>query len=82
MNWEFTLAWTFNPPNAPWWGGHYERIIATVKNALFDFRPQREHTIDELQTVLIQVEALVNSRSLVQHGDEFEVLTPAHLLVG
>ena len=76
------LKWQFNPPESPWWGGFYERLVGTVKCALKGFRPQRHYGIDELQTMLALAEALVNSRPLYKCSDAEPAITPAHLMLG
>jgi len=77
-----SIRWTFNPPRTPHWGGFYERCIATVKNGLLQFKPQRAYTFDELQTILAIVEALVNTRPLIQRGNDLPSITPADLVLG
>ena len=76
------LVWTFNPPESPWFGGFYERLVGTVKRGLFGFKPQRQYCIDELQTLLTLIEALVNSRPLMYNTDAEPAITPAHLVLG
>ena len=79
------IEWQFICPLAPWWGAFYERLVRSVKlplrkilgNALLDY--------DELETVLKEVEAMVNSRPLTyvyNHLDEPDPLTPSHFLMG
>ena len=79
---DFSVEWTFNPPLAAWWGGFYERLIGVTKSALRAFRPQRAHTDEELFTMLVQVEAFVNSRPLLRNDKQVDFLTPAHLVLG
>lgn len=76
------IRWTFNPPGVPWWGGFYERLVGTVKRALFGFKPQRIYSYDELHTMLTVAEALVNTRPLVKRSAREPSITPAHLVLG
>ena len=69
---------------APWWGGFYERLIGSVKRCLKKSVGSAKLTLDELQRVVIEVEATLNSRPLtyLAADDIQEPLTPAHLLTG
>ena len=29
------INWKFNLPKAPWWGGHFERLIGVIKQVLY-----------------------------------------------
>lgn len=78
---ESPIVWTFNSPHSPWEGGHYERLIRSVKAILSNFNPQTFRTFSDLSTILAQVEAFVNARPLCKlAGDDY--LTPTHLLTG
>ena len=61
--------WKFMVPRAPWWGGMYERLVRSVKAALRKSLGQRSLSKTELETVLAEVEACVNSRPLTFVGD-------------
>lgn len=70
-----------NPPNAPWMGRAYERLIQTVKNA-----PKRYHEITlsdrQLITVFTEIEGIVNTPSLTYIDQEIDtkILTLNHFL--
>ena len=68
---------------APWWGGFYERMVQLVKRCLLKVIGQARLS-HELFTVLVEVEATLNSHpiSYVSSEDVDEPLTPSHLLVG
>ena len=76
------VEWRFNLERAPWWGGFFERMVASVKvrktlgNARLSF--------DELSTLLTEIECTLNSRPLTYEYNEVgeEVLTPSHLIYG
>ena len=75
----------YSAPLAPWWGGQFERMVRSVKAALKKSLGQRHLTKIELQTVLTEIEACVNSRPLTFVGDAPDdpvPLTPAHFLTG
>ena len=66
------------------WGGHFERLIGTVKRCLRKVLGNARLSPDELSTVLTEVEGTLNSRSLTCYGDDLEeqALTPSHLIIG
>ena len=77
------IKWSFNPPAASHMGGVWERLIRSVRrsfNAVV-----RGTTLDdyELQTVMCEIEAVVNNRPITKVSDDKndeEPLTPSHLL--
>ena len=81
---EVGIEWTFNLEKAPWWGGLFERLVKLVKRCLRKIVGQAKFSFDELNTALVEVEAIVNSRPLtyISSDDVEEPLTPSHLLVG
>ena len=77
--------WKFIPPGAPWQGGFYERMIGVVKKCLRKVLHNKRIIVDELRTLLVEIEARVNNRPLTyvhDNLDEPEPLTPNHLLQG
>ena len=58
------ITWNFILEKAPWWGGYYERMIQLVKRSLRKILGKAQLTYEELLTVLIEVEGVVNSRPL------------------
>ena len=79
------IQWTFIPKRAPWFGGFYERLIGITKTTLKKTLGRALLTLDELVTVLTEVEAVVNDRPmtyLTSDSDNLDPLTPSHLLNG
>ena len=78
------IVWKYNLERSPWWGGHFERMIETVKRCLRKVLGNARLSQDELSTILTEVEGTINSRPLTYHGEELEeqVLTPSHLITG
>ena len=75
--------WKFIVPRSPWWGGWWERLVKSVKSSLRKSLGSKSLTRSELETVLHEVEACLNSRPLTFVGDEVDSevpLTPAHFL--
>lgn len=71
-------------PASPWWGGFYERLVRSVKLSLRKTLGRSLVTYEELQTLLCQIEAVVNCRPLtyVSSDDLEDALTPSHLIYG
>ena len=65
-------------------GGYYERMIQLVKRSLRKILGKAQLTYEELLTVLLKVEGVVNSRPLTYVYPEVteEPLTPSHLVIG
>ena len=78
------IKWRFNLARAPWWGGLFEVMIRSTKRCLRKAIGRRRLTYEELTTVLIEIEAVLNSRPLTYiYEDDTEVpLTPSHLFCG
>ncbi|XP_043199160.1 uncharacterized protein LOC122368905 [Amphibalanus amphitrite] len=58
------VTWKFNVPRAPWWGGFFERMVRTTKDALRKTLYKSLMTFSELQTVLCRIESVINARPL------------------
>ncbi|XP_074036589.1 uncharacterized protein [Leptinotarsa decemlineata] len=79
------LSFHFNPPLSPHMGGAWERLVKSIKIALYDALPTRNPTDPLLRSCLIAAENIVNSRPLTYlplDSEESEALTPNHFLVG
>ncbi|KAK2903738.1 hypothetical protein Q8A73_010395 [Channa argus] len=78
------IKWMFNPPSASHFGGVWERLIRSVRKVLS--ATLKDQSLDEegLQTLLCEVEAILNSRPITTPSDDpndLEALTPNHLLL-
>ena len=62
----------------------FELLVQSVKRSLSKILGQAKFSYDELNTVLIEVGAIVNSRLLtyITSDDLEEPLTPSHLIIG
>lgn len=77
------IEWKMIPPRAPHFGGIWEANIKCVKRHLYRVIGSQILSYEEMSTVLIQIESLLNSRPLCLISSEPnpEVLTPAHFLM-
>jgi len=79
------IEWRFNPPSAPHFGGLWESAVKSAKHHLSRMMGEAKLTLSELNTLLCQIEACLNSRPITpmssDPGDP-EALTPAHFLIG
>lgn len=79
------IEWHFNPPAAPHFGGIWESAVKSAKFHLTRVVKEARLTLEELITLLCEIEACLNSRPLVplsSSPSDLEALTPAHFLVG
>lgn len=79
------INWNFIPPHTPHFGGMWEAGIKSVKQHLKRVTSGASLTFEEFSTVLTQIESILNSRPLTQLSSDphdFQVLTPAHFLIG
>jgi len=49
---------------APWQGGYYERLVGMVKRSLRKVAGRKHFTLEQFSTLLIEIEAVLNSRPL------------------
>ena len=80
-----SIEWKFIPQRAPHFGGIWEAAVKSTKRHLKRIVGNVKLTFEELTTVLVQVEACLNSRPLTplsNDDDGIEALTPGHFLIG
>lgn len=78
-------TWRFIPPSAPHHGGLWEAGVKSMKHHLRRVIGSRTLSIEEMTTLLTQVEACLNSRPLAplsDDADDLTSLTPGHFLIG
>lgn len=79
------ISWHFIPPRSPHFGGLWEAGVRSVKNHLKRVSRDAMLTFEQFYTLLVQIEAVLNSRPLSQISsgpNDFEPLSPAHFLIG
>ncbi|XP_038106386.1 uncharacterized protein LOC119766077 [Culex quinquefasciatus] len=79
------IQWHFNPPGAPHFGGLWEAAVRSAKTHLLKVLGDNPVSYEDMDTLLVQVEACLNSRPLTQMSDDpndLEPLTPGYFLIG
>ncbi|XP_067303718.1 uncharacterized protein [Pseudorasbora parva] len=79
------IAFRFNPPAAPHFGGTWEREIRSVKTALYTVIGVQPISEEVLQTTLLEVEAILNTKPLGYTSSsvaDVDAVTPNVLLMG
>ncbi|XP_073770437.1 uncharacterized protein [Danio rerio] len=79
------IAFHFNPPAAPHFGGAWEREIRSVKSALYTIIGAQSISDEVLHTVLLEVEAILNAKPLGYTSSnvaDVDAITPNVLLMG
>lgn len=82
---EDVIEFKFSPPYSPHFNGLAEAGVKSMKTHLRRIAGNASLTYEEMNTLLIMIEAVLNSRPLTplsEDPQDFESLTPAHFLVG
>ena len=83
---EHSCRWNFNPSRALHFGGLWESAVKSMKTLLLKSTRHQTLRFDELQTLLYEAVAILNSRPLAPMethvADGPLALTPAHFLTG
>ena len=77
--------WRFIPKRAPWYGGFWERLIGLTKTSLKKILGRQFVTMETLQTIVSEIEAVMNDRPLTHVSsniDDLEPLTPSNVFYG
>nr|CAI5820348.1 unnamed protein product [Callosobruchus analis] len=80
-----SISWHFIPASSPHFGGLWESGIKSVKHHLRRVMGNHCFTFEELYTLLVQIESVLNSRPmypLSSDPSDLSCLTPAHFLIG
>ncbi|XP_043485177.1 uncharacterized protein LOC122513015 [Leptopilina heterotoma] len=80
-----SIKWSFIPPYSPHMGGLWEAAVKSAKSHLKTVINETPLTVEELYTVIVQIESILNSRPLYPLSadiNNLNVLTPGHFLIG
>ncbi|XP_058449169.1 uncharacterized protein LOC131429138 [Malaya genurostris] len=81
---EDGIEFKFIPPRSPNFGGLWEAAVKSLKSHLRATLGNSTLTVDQLTTLLTQIEACLNSRPLTQTStdpEDLDFLTPGHFLI-
>ncbi|GFX11645.1 integrase catalytic domain-containing protein [Trichonephila clavipes] len=79
------IQWKFIRRRSPNFLGLWEAGVKSFKHHLYRTLVNSKITFEEFETIIIQIEGILNSRPLVPLSDninEYEVLTPEHFIIG
>ena len=80
------IVWNFIIKRTPWWGGYWERLVQSIKRPLKKVVGRSTLNFDELNTVLVEIESVINSRPITYVYDDKDSnscpLTPLDLIYG
>ena len=78
------IQWRHQTPCSPWMGGHFERLVRTIKTSLSAAIARKIYNVEEFTTVVKEVESIVNMLPLTYQSTESrdQPLAPSQLLCG
>ncbi|XP_062541491.1 uncharacterized protein LOC134209526 [Armigeres subalbatus] len=79
------INWKFIPARSPEFGGVWEAGVKSAKHHIRRVVGESKYTYDQWNTIIIQIEAILNSRPLVPMSSDpsdLKAISPAHLLIG
>ena len=68
------MDWKFIPCYAPWYRGYWEHLIRLSKSAIKKTLGRSHVTLSSLQTIIVEIEALLNNRPLTYVSSDLRTL--------
>jgi len=69
------VEWQFIPKHTPWFGGFWEHLIGLTKNTLKKTLGRTHATLESLQTIIVEVEALLNDCPITYVSSDIDDLS-------
>ena len=81
---EREIEWQFNPPSASQFGGVCEHMSHPTPEIMYSLNKEEPHKLDDesLQTLLCEVESILNSRTITNDPNDLQAFAPNHLILG
>ena len=81
---DHRIKWRHQTPRSPWMGGHFERLVRTIKTSLSAAITRKLYNREEFTTTVKEIESIVNARPLTYQSNDTgdQPLTPSQLLWG
>lgn len=82
---KLKINWQFIPPRTPNFGGLWESSVKSMKKHFYAVTKGLILTLEECYTLLVEIEAVLNSRPLTALSTDpkdLSFLTPSHFLIG
>lgn len=82
---EVGVEWKFIPPRSPHFGGLWEAAVKSIKGQLQKTLGTASLTYEEMSTILVRIEACLNSRPITPLSNDpsdLSALTPGHFIIG
>ncbi|XP_055913226.1 uncharacterized protein LOC129946883 [Eupeodes corollae] len=79
------ITWKTIPPRSPHFGGLWEAAVKSAKFHMKRILQDASLTFQELNTIIIQIESVLNSRPITPISDnpsDLYALTPGHFIIG
>ncbi|XP_055838811.1 uncharacterized protein LOC129906873 [Episyrphus balteatus] len=79
------IEFHFIPPRAPHFGGLWEAAVKSAKHLLYRCLGGTSLTYEGLETTIIEIDAVMNSRPITAMSDnpnDLMALTPGHFIIG
>ena len=70
--------WKFIPKRVPWFRGFWERLIGLTKTSLKKVLGRAHVTLATLETMVVEIEAVLNDRPLTYLSDDLQDLQHSH----